>query len=102
MKLIILFIGLINSIFYFRYNNKIIDIENVIHSLYINDFYEYLTFDIDCNLLIDEDKLEEYLSSYGYEVIVRKENGNLIINIGFKYIIEFQKEYSFYVVKNDE
>ena len=83
------------------FNNEIIKIENVIYSLYVNDFYEYLTFDDNYSLCLDEEGLQEYLNTFGYETIVKKEEGNLIIKICFKYIIGIEKEYLFYMVKND-
>jgi len=95
MRIVMVFICFINSMFYKDYTMKIIEVENEVYNLYINDFEDYLMIDENYNLIIDEEKLQNYFASRKMEI-------QFINNTCFEVKIKkWKKIYNFYMVINN-
>lgn len=95
MRVVMLVICFINSMFYKNYIMKIIEVENEVYGLYTNNFENYLMSDENYNLLVDEKKMKNYFESKQIKI-------QFINNTSFKVKVKnWEKVYNFYMVKND-
>ena len=99
MKMFMFLICFIFTAYYKNYNNKIIGLEGELFYLYKDNFRCFLSFDDQYNLIIDKNKFWVYFEEKGYEIDILNDY-NLKFKIKFSENIE--KEYYFYLVKNNE
>lgn len=100
MKIIIMIFIAFCSCYMNAYIKKVKSLEEIICELYKDDFKDYLFFDSQNNLKYDVEKLKIYFESKGLKVIFNRENLSFIVC--FDFFGEHQRQYNFYLVKNDE
>ena len=73
--------------------------ELLVYEMYTNNFKDYVIINEDYDFCFNKEKLKEYLEGKGYMVDFKSEQTFIVY---FKYIVEFEKEYSFYLEKNHD
>ena len=100
MKIIVITLLVLCVLYMNVYINKINEIERNIYELYENDFREYLIFDDEGNLKYDIGKLKIYFENKGF--VFDSNNNDLSFVISFHMLVKYQRQYDFYLVRNDE
>lgn len=100
MKYFLFLMTLLIGFFSIMYIEKVRILENIIFHLYISSFDEYMYIDETYNIKYDKEKLKLDLDKKGYNMSYKEDN--LCFTINFKKAFLYEKEYCFYLVKNDE
>lgn len=100
MKIILLMISILMNRIVHQYVVKTNDLDSFIFELYTSNFEEYLTIDENYEIKCDKVKLKEEFQKKGY--LIRYQEGFLNFTIYFKNIFSFEKEYRFFLEKNNE
>ncbi len=70
----------------------------MVYKMYAEEFKDYLEIDNNYNLIINKEKVKDDFKKKGIEIIFDEEINYKFI-VKFKYFINYQKKYYFYIEK---
>ena len=92
------------TVFVMLFGIKIIEkkrsMELMVYEMYLDNFEEYLTFDENLDIIYDKSLIKKFFEDKGYNIKFKDENLNFVLS--FEMIVCYEKEYSFYLEKNNE
>lgn len=100
MKILIIGLLLFISMNYFAYIEKVSEAELLVLQLYKNDFSEYIFLDDNYEIRYNLDELSRCFNDRGYGF--EKISGDLSFVVSFDGVFSWQKQYEFYLEKNNE
>lgn len=101
MRAIVIVFAIINIIFFGACVREINLVEMKVYQMYIDNFKDYLIIDKAGNISFCEDKIGEEFLAKGYKIKFNDCSVNLKFKVSFKKIIKWEREYMFYLEKNN-
>lgn len=99
MKWILMLYLSVMVLFFVNYTNNSGKVDSIVYNLYINDFKDCLKSD-GYNLVVDKEKLKKYIENKGYQIVFFENDYKF--KIKFNCLFNYEKEYYFYLEKNNE
>jgi len=100
MRILMVIFTLLSTSISIPYILEIKQVEMLVYNMYTEHFREYVLINENGEILFDKEMIKKDVEKQGYTISFKEEFLSFIIS--FKKIFSFEKEYIFYLEKNNE